>query len=113
MERCKTNTSLSKENKEILNHVPEEKRSMAKEIMKRLVFMKSVLNDLEHEIREHGVVDDFQNGKQHFLKESPAVKSYNQTIQRYGNLYKQLENMLPKEDKNAASEALMNFIEQE
>lgn len=113
MERCKTNRVLSKEQKAILNHVPEEKRGMAKEIMKRLLFMKGVLNNLEQEIQEHGVIDDFQNGKQHFLKESPAVKSYNQTIQRYGNLYKQLENMLPKEEKNAASEALMNFIEQE
>lgn len=113
MDRCKTNKALSKEYKEFLKNIPEEKRSMAEEIMKRLIFMKSVLNNLEQEIQEHGVIDDFQNGKQHFLKESPAVKSYNQTIQRYGNLYKQLENMLPKEEKNAASEALMNFIEQE
>lgn len=112
MERCSTHRTLKKEYRDILKNVPEEKQSMAKEIMQRLIFMKSVLNKLEQEIQEHGVVDDFQNGKQHFLKESPAVKSYNQTIQRYGNLYKQLENMLPKEEKNVASEALMNFITQ-
>lgn len=112
MERCKAHKAMGKEYRDILKNVPEEKRSMAKEIMKRLIFMKDVLNKLEQEIQERGVVDDFQNGKQHFLKESPAVKSYNQTIQRYGNLYKQLETMLPKEEKNAANEALMSFIEQ-
>ena len=43
------------------------------------------------------------------MRESPAVKSYNSMIQRYGNLYKQIELMLP-EEKAVTENALANFI---
>ncbi len=109
----KKSKKLPKEFRDILEKVPEDRKAIAKNIMDELIFMQDVLQNLKENIREHGVVDDFQNGKQHFLKESPAVKSYNTTVQRYGGLYKQLENMLPKEERKDASAALLDFIRED
>ncbi len=57
--------------------------------------MAGVLDDLQAQIQEHGTTDHFKQGVQEFDRESPALKSYNTTIQRYSLLYKQLVDLLP------------------
>lgn len=76
------------------------------DIIEELLFMKKTLKLLKDTIDKNGVVDYYHGN----MRESPAVKSYNQMIQRYGNLYKQLELMLPKEEKAAVTNALAEFI---
>lgn len=79
----------------ILKLVPADRKHIGEEIIERITFMAGVLDDLQVQIQEHGTTDHFKQGVQEFDRESPALKSYNTTIQRYSLLYKQLVDLLP------------------
>lgn len=101
---------ISTELKEILDKIPEDRKAIAGRIADELVFMQSTLQDLKKQIKENGTVELFEQGKQSFMRESPALKSYNTTIQRYSALYKQLCDMLPKEVEAEKSNAVYDFL---
>lgn len=81
--------------RKILKLVPQDRKDIAEKLIQRITFMAGVLDDLQENITENGTVDHFKQGKQEFFRESPALKSYNTTIQRYSLLYKQLVDLLP------------------
>lgn len=98
---------------EILENIPADKQVAAKGLVKEIEFMKELLEDLKQKIKEFGTLEEFSNGKQHFMRESPAVKSYNTTVQRYCRAYQQLVGMLPKEkQKDLPGADLAKFIEE-
>ena len=90
--------------------VPENKRIIAKSLADEITFMDKTLKDLKKEIKKRGVVDEFKQGKQEFLRESPALKAYNTTIQRYSLLSKQFADLLPKQEESDADKALLEFL---
>lgn len=92
MARSKTKTELML----IVDKIPEDKQYIGIKLVDELVFMESTLKDLKKQIKELGTVEHFKQGKQEFLRECPALKSYNSSIQRYSQLYKQLTDLLPK-----------------
>ena len=96
--------------KKLVELVPEEKRVIAEKLAAELNFMDETLEQLKETVRQRGVVDDFKQGKQEFLRESPALKAYNTTIQRYSLLFKQLADLLPKQAQNEVGAALLNFL---
>ena len=49
-------------------------------------------------IKETGSVEHFINGKQDFLRESPALASYNKLMKTYDTFYKNLINLIPKDE---------------
>lgn len=81
--------------KKILKLVPADRKDIAEKLIVEISFVAETLADLREKIKENGTVDHFKQGKQEFLRESPALKSYNTTIQRYSLLYKQLTDLLP------------------
>ena len=96
---------------ELVELVPAEKKPVAKKLITELNFMSSTLAQLRKMVKETGAVELFKNGKQEMLRESPALKSYNTTVQRYSLLYKQLVDLLPKEERKAEEvSALYDFI---
>lgn len=103
---------ISTELKELLEKVPEDKQPIAGRLAEELIFMQGTLADLRKRINEYGTVELFEQGKQKFLRENPALKSYNTTIQRYSALYKQLSEMLPKEAETKKTNAVYKFIEE-
>lgn len=106
MARRKKNAELMA----ILEKIPEEKQYIGAKLVEELIFMQSTLDDLKKQVAEHGTVEHFEQGKQNFLRESPALKSYNTTVQRYSQLYKQLTDLLPKIQETAQSNPLYDFI---
>ncbi|WP_309459518.1 hypothetical protein [Bacillus thuringiensis] len=52
----------------------------------------------------------FKQGRQVFLREHPALKAYNTTIQSYSRLYKQLVDLLPPTDLKPKEDELIDFI---
>ena len=64
-------------------------------------------------IREKGTIEEFKQGKQEFLRENPALKSYNTTIKQYSSLYKQLCDLLPKEDTATPRNAVYEFLKED
>ena len=72
--------------------------------------MTVTLNKLQKEINEKGVIERFEQGKQNFLRESPALKSYNATFKNYTTSIKQLNELIPEEDKRQDGEDLLKFL---
>ncbi len=80
---------------DIYTKVPPEKKKMAKSMIDELIFIKDTLDGLKNDVKENGPIEHFVNGKQDFMRESPALKSYNFMVQRYSQLNKQLSDMIP------------------
>ena len=97
----------------ILKLVPEDRKPIAENLIKEIRFMAKTLDELKTTVEELGAVDHFENGKQKFIRENPALKAYNTTIQRYSLLYKQLADLLPKAAQTATGSELMDFVNDE
>ena len=61
--------------------------------------MAITLDELKEKIKETGTVELFKQGKQEFWRESPALRAYNTTVQRYSLLYKQLTDLYPRQPR--------------
>ena len=86
--------------KKILKLVPADRKDIAEKLIAEISFMAETLAELRAHIQEHGTVDHFKQGAQEFDRESPALKAYNTTIQRYSLLYRQLTDLLPPPEVN-------------
>lgn len=95
---------------EILAAIPEDRQAIAADIVDELKFLQKMLAQLKGIIRERGVVELYPKGKAVVLRESPAVRSLNQGLQKFSLLYKQLESLLPKSDSNNKDE-LTEFLQ--
>ena len=98
--------------KELLERVPDDKKHIGAALVEELAFMSETLKRLKAQIRESGEVEHFQQGKQDFYRESPALKAYNTTVQRYGVLYKQLTDLIGKPAEVEKSGAIYDFIKE-
>ena len=97
--------------KKLLKLIPDDSKVIAEKLIEEIAFISATLEELKQTVSEKGVVDDFKQGSQQFMRESPALKAYNTTIQRYSLLYKQLTELLPKpEPTDKAGDALLDFI---
>lgn len=96
--------------RELLERVPEDKQTVGAKIVEELLFMEETLTRLKAQVRETGEVEHFQQGKQDFYRESPALKAYNTTVQRYGNLYKQLTDLIGKTPEAEKKNPVYDFI---
>lgn len=106
-------TQLSKEMKKlrtIMKTIPKDRQAIAQSIFNELEFMQKTLVTLKEQIEEEGPTAMFKQGKQEFLREHPALKGYNTTVQRYSLLYKQLTDLLPPTEGTQQSDPLMDFI---
>ncbi len=112
MSKIKEFSTDLKQFEEILKIIPDERKTIAQKLITEICFMTKTLEDLRKIIDETGTVDLFEQGKQKFMRESPALKAYNTTIQRYSLLYKQLESMIPKGQQENSENELYNFINQ-
>ena len=96
--------------KELLERVPEDKLTVGEKLVEELLFMEETLKRLKAQVRDAGEIEHFQQGKQDFYRESPALKAYNTTVQRYGVLYKQLTDLIGKTPEAEKSNAVYDFI---
>lgn len=108
---------MTSETKKVYNHLKKIFKNADKvqikindDLLKNIAFMTVTLYKLQEEIDEKGVVEKFVQGKQKFLRENPALKSYNTTLKNYANAIKQLNDLLPTTEPKTAGEDLLNFI---
>lgn len=94
----------------ILERIPEDKQYIGQKLIDELVFMQETLTTLKRRIKETGTEEEFIQGKQNFVRESTALKSYNTTVQRYSQLYKQLTDLMPKTQEAEKSNAVYDFL---
>lgn len=96
--------------KRLLKDIPEDRKPIAEGLYNELVFMQNTMAALKQQVEEEGAVSMFKQGRQEFLREHPALKAYNTTIQRYSLIYKQLVDLLPKTETEQQTDALIDFI---
>ncbi|WP_449354400.1 hypothetical protein ACUL41_14830 [Virgibacillus natechei] len=98
--------------KRLLKEIPDDRQPIAQGLYEELVFMQNTLATLKQQVEEEGAVSLFKQGAQEFLREHPALTAYNKTIQRYGQIYKQLMDLLPKSDEKQQQDPLLDFIKE-
>lgn len=103
-----TKRQISELNK-IVKQIPEDKQTVAKNLIEEITFLYDTMADLKRQIAERGTVELFMQGKQQFLRESPALKAYNVSVSRYQALYKQLVDLMPKTAPEPENE-LLSFM---
>jgi len=96
--------------KRILKKVVPDRLAIANTLYDELEFMQKTLAKLKNQIDEEGPTSMFIQGKQKFVRENPALKAYNTTIQRYSLIYKQLIELLPAVPEEKAADPVLDFI---
>lgn len=94
----------------ILEKIPEDKQYIAQKLIDELIFMSETLTTLKRQIKQDGTQEHFEQGKQNFVRESPALTSYTKLIARYGAMYKQLCDLMPKSVEADKSNALYDWM---
>jgi len=97
---------------DILQKIPEDKKTIGEKLVKELAFMEKTLERLKTQIAETGEVEHFVQGKQDFLRESPALKSYATLVQRYSVMYRQLADLMGKSPEAEKSNAVYDFLKE-
>lgn len=93
--------------------VDPARRIVAEKYIAELTFMEAQLTILKDSIQRDGAVDNFTQGRQSMLRESPALKAYCTMVCRYGDLQKKLADLLPEKkdsQKAQAGEKLAAFV---
>ena len=103
---------ISTDFSEILEKIPSDKKKIAENLIDELSFMRETLADLKDQVRKTGTIEQFEQGRQSFLRESPALKSYNTTVQRYSMLYRQLCDLAGKTQEAEKSNPVYDFIKE-
>jgi hypothetical protein len=96
--------------KDLINTLPEAKKSVALGLLDKAVFMDEELGKLQKILKEKGWVEHYQNGEnQCGLKKSSEADVYNGMIKNYNSTLKQIADLFPAEDKTAG-DPLMEFL---
>lgn len=82
---------------DICKKIPKERKEIAKKLIEDIAFMEDTLGKLREIVDADGGVELFEQGKQKFMRESPALKSYNNTLKQRNATYTQLLSLIPKE----------------
>jgi len=97
--------------KKLFETLPKNKMKAIESLIREAAFMKATLEEARYIIDHEGILEDFKQGKQKFLREHPATKVYNTMIQRYATVCKQLFEMIPDPDASKqAEDELMAFV---
>lgn len=113
MPTFKKDIDISKDMRELkrtLKEIPKDRQAIAQSLYTELAFMQKTLQSLREQVEEEGAVSLFKQGSQEFLREHPALKGYNTTVQRYSLLYKQLTDLLPPTATTQQTDPLLDFI---
>lgn len=113
MATSRNNIAISKDMKKVktlLRDIPKDRQPIAQSLYNELVFIQNTLDTLKVQVEEDGPTAMFKQGRQEFLREHPALKAYNTTVQRYSLLYKQLVDLLPPADTGEQNDALIDFL---
>ena len=84
----------------IIDKISDEYKTESLLLVNELSFIIKTLEKLKDIIDNDGVVEDFKQGKQEFVRESTALKSYNTTMKTYNTTF---TNLLKLVDKSSDS----------
>lgn len=95
MKTPKTKEQIEK----LISKIPEDKSEEAEVLSNEMYFVIDTLEQLKNEVKEKGVTEHFEQGKQNFIRENPALKSYIQLMKTYDSLYKNITTLLKQSEE--------------
>ena len=96
----------------LLEQVPNNKRPIANSLFEQLVFINDTMEELKAEVSKNGAIELFRQGAVRYLRESPALKSYNTLVQKYCTVCKSIVALFPKQPVVVPGDDLYEFISQ-
>ena len=97
--------------KSIVKNIPKDKKKIVEGLIADAAFMAEQLEILRDHIAEYGWSEEYQNGaNQKGKKSSVEADSYIKMQKSYAAVIKQLTDLLPTEDENAAKDEIMAFL---
>lgn len=84
----------------ILDKISDDNKTEGLLLANELSFIIKTLDKLKDMINANGVVEDFKQGKQEFIRESTALKSYNTTMKTYNTTFTNLLKLVDTSDDN-------------
>ena len=97
----------------IFNDIPQKKKDLTKELIKRASFLLVMAEDMEAEINTlDRVLETTINASQQFVKANPLFKEYRDTVKSYQAVIKQLTDLVKEDEKTATPivNPLIDFI---
>ena len=94
--------------KVIIDEQDIQNKPVAYDLLEELVFMKETMEELKSTVQLHGATYIFKQCEQEYLKENPAMKSYNATVTKYNATIKQLLSLMPESTEK--TDAFMEFV---
>lgn len=80
-----------------------DKMKMIEKIIEEVAFQKIAMRQAKAELILHGLQTTTKNASQKFVKENPAVQTYDKYARSYASNMKTLIDMLPPKEKKNAS----------
>lgn len=68
-------------------------------LIDKAMFMEKTLKELEKQIETDGTITEMCQGSYSISRANPALQAYNNTMKNYTSVMKQLNDMLPKQEK--------------
>jgi hypothetical protein len=108
---------ISKEEKklrQVMRDVTDDRVQTVDGLIKRAAFMRITLEGWEKDIQENGYVEPFsQSDKaEHYDRERPVVRLYNQMIKNYSQVMRQLLDLIPNKPAAVLDPAYDKFFTQ-
>jgi hypothetical protein len=96
--------------KVLFREVPKERKQFVEALIYQFAVTTVTLERLVEVLNSGDILENFEQGSQKFMRENPALKSYNTTIKSFTALSNQLLSLLPATAKSSAGDELMSFI---
>ena len=106
-EQILTDKNIAKEFRKIkkmfLGIEDESKKELVFKIIEEVAFQKVAMKAARQEMIEKGLQTETKNASQKFIKENPAVATYDRYARSYTSNMKQLIELLPPKEKKTVS----------
>ena len=91
---------------DIIPLLSEDNLKVASGMIEDALFMQEQLKTLRERIKKEGVDESYQYGS----KQTAAMTTYLQVQKQYGVIIRYLTDLLPKDNKTAASADLLDWV---
>ena len=96
--------------KKLFKDIPKERKQFVDAVIYQFSVTTVTLERLVEVLNSGDILENFEQGSQKFMRENPALKSYNTTVKSFTALTNQLLAILPVAEKKSAGDELMSFI---
>lgn len=97
--------------RDLIDTLPEAKKSIATGLLDKAVFMDGELLKLQNILKSKGWVEEYQNGaNQSGMKKSSEADVYNSMIKNYNATLKQISDLFPEDQGAEVKDPLLAYI---